>query len=266
MDAKTILGETKFVTVGIDDTERVILELNHVSQENINGPLTNSFGHVLANCEYLASLCAENLRGKSRREAARWLGTALVRTFVDLENNNQGTHDLDKAEQFIREQLRQQARVIYVFSTFAFALMYAGLLLWLNAIFKYDDHPTIKPMSLGCLGACLGTFISILQRNHVLNVDPLSSRTLIISQGAIRVTLGLLSGAVIAMLVKSKLLFGIDVPDTGGTPAWDNFKALLVTLGIVSGFSERLIPELLQRLEGSVLSQVTSDSDTHTAS
>ena len=187
IDTKPILGNTKSVTVWINDKDQVICNEHTVQSDN--DLHANSRGHILANFKYLASLCADNLQGKSRREASRWLGTALLRTFVDLEVNNQGTNHLEKAEEFIREQLQQQARVIYVFSTLVFTLIYAAILLFLLQSMKFgppkdkDASQTRAPMAIGALGGSIGSFISILQRNHVLDVNPLSSTKLIISQG-----------------------------------------------------------------------------------
>ena len=78
-----------------------------------------------------------------------------------------------------------------------------------------------------------------------------------------KVLLGCLFGGVIAILIKSEILLGMEfpiVPETteegwllGEEEKWQRYKAVLLMFGIVAGFSERLVPELLGKIEQGVL-------------
>jgi hypothetical protein len=84
-------------------------------------------------------------------------------------------------------------------------------------------------------GGFLGTFISVLERSKTLRVGNDESARLIILQGMIRVFLGGAFGLIAYAAAVSGLAFSI----------LKGANAALLLLGVVAGFSERRIPDLI---------------------
>lgn len=106
------------------------------------------------------------------------------------------------------------------------------------SIFSFWKNPISIIFACSAAGI-FGSLFSLLQRNTSYKIDLRSGEFYIFLQAIFIIILGAISGATIYLLVKSNLIFGF---------ASTNVHALLV-LSIISGFSERLVPNLFDRIE-----------------
>ena len=84
----------------------------------------------------------------------------------------------------------------------------------------------------------IGALLSVLQRGHKLKLDPMAPVQNIIMQSATRILIGILSGTIIVIASKSELALGL--------VANNNYALML--LAVISGFSERYVPDLMENI------------------
>lgn len=97
---------------------------------------------------------------------------------------------------------------------------------------------TLNTALIPIAGGFLGTYLSVLARSNELAIDEQNSDKLILLQGALRVVMGGTFGLVGYSCAEAGIALSIfkDTPYS------------LLVLGTISGFSERLIPELINNL------------------
>jgi hypothetical protein len=96
----------------------------------------------------------------------------------------------------------------------------------------------VRLVAAAVSGGAAGALLSILQRLPRLEVDPSSPLWYWSLEGSVRALLGMLSGMIICALVTRDVVFGF----TKGTVSG------LFLAGVLAGFVERLIPNLLVRM------------------
>ena len=106
----------------------------------------------------------------------------------------------------------------------------------------FGVHQFIKP-SLQAITLCagagvLGGTLSLMQRNTHISINLEDGKPYIFMQAAFIPILGMLSGICLCFLSRSDLAFSF---------AKDNIYNL-ITLSVISGFSERYVPDLFQKI------------------
>ena len=105
--------------------------------------------------------------------------------------------------------------------------------------FYLVESQAIFAMAMLCgAGGVVGSLFSTLQRQITINLDLMASRAFVVMQSLIRVISGLLAGIILFLASKSDIALGF---------AKDNFFTLLLFC-VLAGFSERLIPDLFNKL------------------
>ncbi|CAB3872101.1 hypothetical protein LMG26686_03020 [Achromobacter mucicolens] len=95
------------------------------------------------------------------------------------------------------------------------------------------------------LGAICGTFgalLSVTARSNRLTFDANAGKSLHVSEGLARIVAGAIGALVVALAFKAGMIFG-------GTTFSGNSLASLFFLCICAGFSERLVPSLIESTE-----------------
>lgn len=96
---------------------------------------------------------------------------------------------------------------------------------------------------LGALGALLFSFM----RMHSTEVRPFARNSLIFWESASRIMIGGISALLIVSAAKANLLLGVlSQPTSNANAFWG-----LLTLSILAGVSERLVPDFITRMDGS---------------
>lgn len=136
----------------------------------------------------------------------------------------------------IANEMVLHARVCYITSSIFFAAV-----IWTLSL-TYYRVSFLSSFSHYFLGACAGVggaVISVLLRSSKIEVPHFSTPFEHLFQGLSRVLLGCLCGIAIVVLSKAELALGL---------AKENAQSILA-FGILAGFSERYLPNILQRMD-----------------
>ncbi|MBK7995845.1 MAG: hypothetical protein IPK14_21470 [Blastocatellia bacterium] len=134
--------------------------------------------------------------------------------------------------------------------------MSIALLLWINKdwVLSYKINIDIV---LGMLFGSLGALLSIFTRLQNIEMSTTGSRKYTyISEGVARVIVGEIGALLTALAIKSNVVVGL-------INSFSNPLAGLLAFCIVAAFSERFVPSLIKKFEGS-LPESESESESET--
>ncbi|MBD9631402.1 hypothetical protein [Pseudomonas sp. PDM19] len=137
-------------------------------------------------------------------------------------------------EDLIHRLAENKLRIHYIFTTTLTAATFVSIsfFAYILTIFPNFLHASLAAVC----GGFLGTFVSVLERSNGIRISEYESPNLIILQGSLRVFLGGIFGFIAYATAVTGFAFTI----------FSDTTAKLLLLGIVAGFSERLIPDLIQ--------------------
>lgn len=171
-----------------------------------------------------------------KEECLKLLGKSLFRA-LDSEVSLDGPNHFENAASTIEDLAQQNARFSYVsfcFAALAVVLLVGGLSIWALALEEVWEIGAW----CGILGAA-GAAISVAHRIRNLNIEWKSQRKLLAAEGFARILVGFFFGVLFCLMCKGDLVLGA---------LKSNYLALLV-FSTIAGFSERFIPELMEKLE-----------------
>jgi len=105
-------------------------------------------------------------------------------------------------------------------------------------------------LAIGALAGLIGTIISVLERSASLTVANYATSSQMWFQAIVRCTLGLIFGSIVVIAIKGNVAFGAFKANSYG----------VFVLAVVAGFSERLVPDLLDSLAKTASGQSTRQS------
>ena len=189
-------------------------------------PAVHEFDTIMADIK-------RNLPKSVKQEAYVRLGKSL---FVALNGNQYTEKVYDDIRSFVERLARQKARTLYVGMCIVVAIA-ISVIAFIVAQFLDSDKfiPYLYGGAFGAIGAC----ISVMHRTNASDMDWRLSNIDLALQAVTRILLGYLFGVFFVMACMGDLVLGA---------IKSNMVALFV-FSIISGFSERFIPELIQRLE-----------------
>lgn len=166
-------------------------------------------------------------RDQSRTELALALRTALA------DKNPKGCPELQALEDRYCGRYLRTAALWYVGGSCVFYLLMLGVAwLWLGDLINWS--PYVIAVSCGGLGALLSVLQKLWEKDAI-DRCPMYYFSL---EGAVRVFLGMICGAIALTLIRGNLVAGV---------AAGNMYAV-ASLCVVAGFVERFIPGILIRL------------------
>jgi uncharacterized membrane protein YqgA involved in biofilm formation len=169
-----------------------------------------------------------------RYKFSEQLGAALA---AAIETSKNTTGVFKDSENLVMKLIDNGLRERYVLFTTGTAIVLALLLL---ALVNYSETSSfIQLCAMTVLGGVIGAFISVQSRLKTIKCEISDPIWTIVSQAAIRIFIGGVFGFVAFVASQVGLIFSI-LKESGSS---------LIILGVVSGFSERLIPELLKSIE-----------------
>ena len=179
-----------------------------------------------ADAEPTGHLDFETIR-KFRIKTGAGYVLALNKCFGDVDRA------IAEALHFIRQRKSEKARQLFlIYSTLIVAFV---LGLW---CINQNTQTVPTDWVLALLFGVLGAYFSIWTRYGKLIMTGLSSKTLHFLETLTRMIIGAISASVLVLAVKAKIL----LPDlVHASPEW-----IFGLIGFVAGFSERIIPSLVE--------------------
>jgi hypothetical protein len=183
------------------------------------------------------------LDAQARRSFHHMMGEATARI---LEKDSSGAQALlDQAQEFVLGRLREVARIWYL-SAAASTVLFVSAMAWpvswvLALLFKISDE-TSRNLMLGLMGGAVGALLSVLLRSKDTELNASAGKAIHFIDGTSRSVMGAMGGALVIAAVHARIV----VPDlTGG--------AMLGLLALAGGFSERWVPNLIEKVEVALL-------------
>jgi hypothetical protein len=238
----SILGQSTKVTVYTTKDNHLRWQYNEgngtVPDDRI--PALNEFNSLMT--EIKAFVPAQN-----KTEAYTQLGKALFAS-LNAKEPADLVRNFDTVKTFITQSFLRRARFLYT----AFALGTAVLVIIVLLLVANFHSPTNAVYFYGAVFGATGAAVSVMQRSRNIELDvQLPDRSLYL-QACIRVLLGLIFGLLFIFASKANLVMGTINNDVFG----------LCVFALVAGFSERMIPDLIGRLEAQATTDPPSASRT----
>lgn len=202
-----------------------------------NGDLPDSHLPAVSCFDALLGDIVVSVPARYQSRAEEELGSAL---FAALDNADSSQHlqCFDTVKRYIKAVATQHARFVYVITGFGVALLL--VLAGAGAYFIIGQRfPDLKLLLLAGVGGGLGALLSILFRADNLDLDSRAHAKYLAFQGASRVALGVLFGALFVAARRANLVAGA-IPEAA--------EPMLVC-SVVAGFSERFVPEIMRSIE-----------------
>lgn len=227
---KSVIADNKRFQVWIDERNDIRFATNNLGKETT--PCTKELHKTISLAKSLLSKSAQE---KYYKKIILKVATAFADALSRPDNSS--TDDIFGA---IRANIIKTAendlrlRYISGITASSIALITIAYLAFqcpYNPIFL---HTVLIPMA----GGCLGTFLSVLSRSNRIILSENELDTLIIGEGVIRIMLGASFGLVAYLLASSDIAFTI----------FNKNNLALLLLGVLAGFSERLVPDMLENL------------------
>lgn len=174
---------------------------------------------------------------------------AAIRLVVEdsVADHDQAAGVLDRAISDVREERARIGRRIYLI----FALLFSGgaaamLLLGAWLLAPANDALAVLPAAAGsgAIGALLSIAIALRGRAVAPDHDYWTNCT----DALLRVTVGTLSGGALILFLTAGLVLDFTIGDAKmvGAGLTESWRAIL-TFGFLGGFTERMVPDLLER-------------------
>lgn len=211
------------------------------------GDFASDFGNVTNRAGYLEETANGLLSPIQHKSFQRLLAESIARLLDDRSSVN-AQSILDRAEAYLKARTTERARIWFIVAaTIVTSLALVGLLiLWIfRDVVKFNLGPTAFELALSaCIGS-LGALVSVVLRLRELNVDALAGRGVHYFEGTARVIAGMAGALLIGLAIKSNLILGT-------INSSDKSLALLLAVSVVAGASERIVPNLIKKVEGTI--------------
>lgn len=172
----------------------------------------------------------------TRLRLKRVLAKAVYNAFCTKEKEKALAY-FDSIEKLIKRAKTPEESKIYFICWSIFYSLIISVIIYLIFKLVYANDAL-----LCSIAGSIGSAISIIIRNDKLNLNLLSKNIYLHLQVIIKVFLGAFSGILLYLASSSNLAFGI-------------FKgniSILFTLSLMAGFSERFVPEIMNKLESNM--------------
>lgn len=176
--------------------------------------------------------------GKNHPKIANILGTCLAASF-SLGPKDNILKYFKNSYQYIEKIIDSTLRFRQLSYGFVFGLLLTGIFMILHIPTLF--HIINQNIMIGAAGGIIGGFISLIQRNTILRIDPFVPSMHIVLHAFIRMVLACLFGILVILICQSDLMLGI---------LKNNGQAQFL-LSIVGGICERIVPDSLKQIKES---------------
>lgn len=220
--------------LGQSDKNCVYITKDNQLRWNIEGDVPSELIPVVNKFDLLMTEVKSAVSEKHKNECLTLLGKSLYAA-MNEKTTEKALRYFDGVEQFVQSMTQQQKQATYVFVCILVTIILTTPSISILHIMQPQHAHYFYGACLGAIGAC----ISVMQRAVSVDVNWRLDLFSLVLHAVIRITLGLLFGAVFVLACKADFLFG-------------EFKTnprAIYLLAMVAGFSERMIPDLFSRLE-----------------
>ncbi|MNB59220.1 hypothetical protein D3C87_584770 [compost metagenome] len=221
-----VVSQNERFKVWITEDNRIV---HHVKKPFV----TPDIGEAVKEFKILESFAIAMLPVKKHPLFFRRLAAAFAGR-LESPDDPAITSVLEELKVYVNKTIENSLKVRYLSVAFLITFIFVGV-----SFFVYKGgyfSGFIQQAIIAISGGVLGAFISVLERSKNILVSEHESNSLIVMQCFVRVFLGGIFGLIVISAVVSGVAFTL----------FGKSSAALLLLGVVSGFSERLIPELIQ--------------------
>ena len=211
------------------------------------GEMPDGFAEVANRIGHLETQSKGLLRESQIEPFARLLAEAMARILG--ENDHQKSAEiLAHAEAYLKARSIENARIWYIGTAgiLLIILCVIAAVLW---IYREPSRNLVGDDAfdgvLGAIFGSIGAVFSIVTRTKSIEVDAAAGKPIHILESSVRIASGGVGAILVALAVKTNLVLGI-------AKSFDHSVAALLAICIVAGTSERVVPSLIKRVEGSV--------------
>lgn len=260
-DTHGVIGINDFVLVYLDKSDNLMWTWNLEE----NKPYFKSVSKQTSTAQILttriSSLFKRSIFGIRNNEAIiakRLVGVALFAGINNAVANQDTTTNesyFNEAEEFINTKIKESTHIAYLTASISFFLLLSGSIILYLFIYhtntltpkwlpeQFSQIPTTMQLLIAILCGSTGALLSVVQRFKEIPIQNYMSKSYVHIGAMIRIVLGIIFGILFIISVKGGVLLGTDA---------DSYVVVLFIF--ISGFSERLVPELLKKLETTVVS------------
>ncbi len=260
-DTNGVIGVNDFVLVYLDKSDNLMWTWNLKEDQPYFKSVSKQTATAQVLTSRISSLFKRSLFGGYSKEAAiakRLVGAGLfagINASVASGNVIVDENYFAEAQEFINTKIKESTHIAYLTASFSFFLMifvsiaiYATVCeldisskRWLPDQFK--DILAVRQLLIAILCGSTGALLSVVQRFKEIPIQNYMSKSYMYISAIIRIVLGIIFGILFIVAVKGGVILGTDA---------DSYVVVLFIF--ISGFSERLVPELLKKLETTVTS------------
>lgn len=249
-DFEPSIGKKIAVLVYKEESYIVFLDVNLYIEWAINDHyVTNEehrewndeYGSVIGQVAFLETLSHLQYKGKYLLSLKRLLAQAIA-SLLDHGNSKNAQKIIDD----IKSSINIRARINYFFSA-SFTFLSIMLLFLISTIFLRNNIMESDFFWTKSLLGSLGAYLSIILSIRTIKPQVSIGKRIHFIEGFSRIFYGIIAAGIALILVKSNLLLGF-INDT------ENNSSLISAICVVAGFSEKYVPNLLDKFGSRFLS------------
>lgn len=198
--------------------------------------ISDSIKEVIRVYDELGILSRATLPKIEQNEAREILARELTNA-LRSENKDNLDSIFSSSKSFLQKRAISYSRTRYLLaSLLSGSLVLSSLFIW-SYIFSIENTLS-NYIAWGAIGGTLGSIVSVMHRLNKLELDLIAPYWHTIIQAISRVILGLCFGIIAVIAIKTNLALGVFKQELLGC----------VLASVIAGFSERLIPDILDNL------------------
>jgi hypothetical protein len=202
------------------------------------------WGEILGRQTELEALPMSHLSDELKRGFRFQIANAILMLFT--EKSEHAKKGMAAAEAFYRARTAEQARMWILQAgllSVGVVTISLGVSGWLGKAVVLESGNLFEEVMLGAFAGAWGAGISLMSRASVLGIDATAGKRLHYMESIRRTVTGFVAGGVMVCAMAA----GVVAPGLMkfGPP-------MLIVLGFTAGFSERLLPRLVGKMEAAV--------------
>lgn len=212
-------------------------------EKNLDSDSRKSRSDVLADIAVAEATPCDDLSEQIRIAYRTLLGEAIVLCFEGEYAS--ARRIVERAHLFLKLRNEETSRYWYVMSSAKTAALFIviAVLTW---AFRDNARPAIGTTAfwllLSCCGGAIGAALSVIVRSGNLQFDACAGKALHDLEGTCRIVAGAISGLIVAMAVRSDMVFGAFT--SGG-----HLTTISMLSAVAAGTGERLATSIISKFD-----------------